>query len=124
LAKNKDFLALQAEWDQKLADSGFEDAENRDGTLKVWASHFFAVRYNPTLFQAKEDYYRAAGSFLHEFKFANKGERAIWELHSQGISIREIVKILKKRGTKTHRRKVHETLQRLAKEMGARVRPE
>lgn len=60
----------------------------------------------------KMEYFAAAGRFLYDYKWESLLDRTIWELHCQGLSIREIVKALK--GTKVRSKwKVHQTIQRL-----------
>lgn len=89
----KKFKQLEAEWDKKLKDSGFEDAEQRSGHLKVW-SHRFVVGAEVNM-EAKLEYYRAAGHFLHEYQFPNTVERRIWELHAEGEGRHRIVAALR-----------------------------
>lgn len=110
---------LKAKWEKKLASSGFEDIEQPDGNLKVWhGARFYAlsdeIKINGP---QKEEYYRLAGQFLWEYKFPDKKTRRIWELHCEGVGIVKIVEIVKKELGFTYRRKVHETLQKLSKEM-------
>lgn len=119
--QTKEFLALQAKWDKKLKDSGFNDAEQRDGNLKTWSS-VYRLKHSDTTLEAKVEYYRAAGHFLYEYEFS-VFEKKVWELHVQGISMRNIVKVLKEReNMHTYRRKVHETVQRLVKVMMTNIR--
>lgn len=119
----KEYLELQAIWDKKLKEAGFKDLEQRkDGLLKEWANE--PVRkYTKQRADAKYEYYRSAGQFFHHFEFANKVEKRIFELHSEGISIRSIVKMLTveklwfSRGWRPNKRAVHETIQRLSRLM-------
>lgn len=118
--KSKAFRDLKSEWDKKLKDSGFKDIEHPDGRLELWTTEFFRNRLNKfgAAFQeSKQEYYRLAGQFLYDHPFADDLERSIWELHSEGLSIRDITKALKDKGVKTYRRSVHETLQKLTKTM-------
>lgn len=115
--KSKEFLELKAQWDKTLAKAGFEDIEQEDGNLKIWTSHFFKARHNPTLFAAKEDYYRLAGHFLNEHVFKDETERYVWEMHANGTSIREIAALLKQLGLKSYKNKVHKVVQDLTKIM-------
>lgn len=112
--KTKEFLTLQAKWNKKLEKSGFEDIETKDGLLKgISHADFFKAHYNQIDAQAKEEYYRNAGYFLYEHKFKTELERKIWELHVEGVGIREIVKILKKKNYNIYKRKCHELLRPL-----------
>lgn len=91
---SKEFKKLQAEWDKKLKDSGFNDAEQRkDENLKNW-SCLFSTKHTPVQAEAKYEYYRACGHFLHEYKFSEEAERRMFQLHSEGVSMRGIVKVL------------------------------
>ena len=89
----KEFQELQKEWDRRLKESGFEDIEQRSGHLKKWSIKFTLDA--EIKMKAKEEYYRMAGHFLHEYKFANAVERRIWELHCQGEGKLRIVKALR-----------------------------
>lgn len=122
--RTKEYAALEAEWDKKLADSGFQDIEQRkDGNLKFWST-IFVNRHTFSRLDAKQAYYRAAGHFLHDHKFTSY-ERKVWELHAEGISMRNIVKILQDRDNiRTYRRRVHETIQSLVREMVKYIRKE
>jgi hypothetical protein len=115
--KSKEFLKLQEKWYKKLKSDGFEDIEQDEEHLTVWHTHLFNQNYDDVKFQAKEDYYRAAGHFLHDYPFKNKKERLIWQLHSEGISIRHIVKKLKSLSFNAYRREVHEVVMKLTREM-------
>lgn len=117
----KEFKALQAEWDKKLKESGFEDAEYRAaGTLKRYHSvQFFndrASSLDPISLASKQNYYTAAEHFLNSHQFASPLEKQIWQLHSEGVSAREISSRLgpKAVGKKT---KVNDIIKKLAKEM-------
>ena len=84
------FKALQAEWDKKLADSGFEDIERReDDNLKRYHSMDFFNHGNrhPDRQNGKEEYYRLAGQFLYEHKFANEDQHALWKMHCEGKTV-------------------------------------
>jgi hypothetical protein len=134
------FKKLQDRWTKKLEDSGFVDIEQPehfksgvpDGALKTWVGRKYSKPSAPDIetLQEREEYYRLAGQFLWSHKFSSGAERLIWELHSNGKSIRNIVKELK---TKNHRRMegrlvnkrlVHETVQRLVKTMKETFRSE
>lgn len=116
--QTKEFKALQARWNKKLEDEGFQDIETPDGRLKgISHADFFKAHYNQIDAQAKQEYYRCAGYFLYEYKFKNQLERKIWELHVEGIGIREIVKVLKKQKFKVYKRLVHETLRPMVEKL-------
>lgn len=102
--KNKDLEEQYLIWNKKLKDSGFEDVETSKGQLKDWTSSRFTKQYNGSNYTEKkayyesvEEYYRQATWFLNEYVFTENVERFIWNLHSQGISMRNISVALKKK---------------------------
>lgn len=114
---SKDLKKLQKLWYDKLKKEGFDDIEQDENYLKRWDSHWFNSQYSPEYFQNKAEYYRAAGKFLYEHQFKSELERQIWAKHAEGLTIRDIVTVLRKARFKLYRRMVHETIQRLTKTM-------
>lgn len=131
--QTKEFKKLSKAWEKKLKRSGFEDIEQPadfksgapDGNLKQWSASFFSApsRFNPQTYQAKEEYYRMAGQFLHQYEFTNKIERLIWQEHSEGHSPDTITKTLEARGIKAvfgrkvNRANIYKIVNRLVKVM-------
>lgn len=113
----KPFKDLQAEWDKKLAESGFKDIEQRDGNLKDWDSHRFRMRYDKFSFESRRDYYIAAEHFLNSHGFSNKKELMIWKLHSEGVSMRSIVIQLEKKKIHIYRAQVKSIIDDLTEKM-------
>lgn len=109
-------------WYEKLKDDGFEDIEDygRD-TLKRWATSITGdlLRVNSKIvIEAKEEYYAMCRYLLSEYKFANNKEQIIWEYHTEGISARNIVKLLKQaRVCSTNRTAVLTIIKRLENTM-------
>ena len=102
---------LKAEWSKKLKASGFNDIEQDEIYFKSGARSFASQTAN-------EAYYAMASDFLREHSFVNHLERIIWEYHSNGISLRNIAKILTKvRHKKISRFPIHQVVQRLEIEM-------
>lgn len=116
-ADKKEFKELQSEWYNKLKDSGFKDIEQEDGNLKIWNSSFFQRRYPPDVFIAKASYYRMAEHFLNAYAFSAPIDKLVWELHSNGISYRGIIREASKKGIKLYKGKVAAIINRLSKEM-------
>jgi hypothetical protein len=86
--KKQSLQQLQQKWDLKLAKAGFVDIEDRaSGNLKEWHS---ANQYLSPAHEEDKEYYRLAGSFLHDHKWPSRLYKQIWELHSQGMPIRAI----------------------------------
>ena len=96
------FKKLKDTWYKKLKKSGFVDIEkNEYGDLKESSAIFANTKASgvekPLIYNTyKEEYYRLANQFLNEHAFETSRERAIWEYHANGMSIRDIVKTLKK----------------------------
>lgn len=83
------FAKLKAEWYRKLSNSGFNDIENADGTLKVTTDPRTitnAIRDN------RIEYYREAKELLNSDIIITALERSIWEAHCEGTSFRDIAK--------------------------------
>jgi len=107
---------LQALWDRKLKKSGFEDAEDNTGKLKSYHSleFFNSGLRHPDYQEGKAEYYRAAGHFLHSYKFADKEEEHLWQMHCEGQSLKHY------RSKKyTCSNIIYRAIRRLAKEMKA-----
>jgi len=96
VSDSKEYQRLKKIWYAKLAATGFEDIEPNENTLKKWSYSFNRHYDTADLIQAKADYYYEAGHFLNSHKFETEVERVIWEYHTNGLSIRNIIKILKK----------------------------
>lgn len=109
---DKEFKKLQADWDAKLKESGFEDIErnhtflkrfHKDDMLDTFSNHDGATRM---------EYFAAAGRFLYDYQWESLVDRTVWELHCQGLSVREIARALK--GTEVKSKwKAHQIVQRL-----------
>lgn len=121
--KTKEFKDLEKKWYDKLEKKGFHDIERTDAVgresnrLKNDVIAHVLQTYTPEKFAIKEEYYRLAGQFLHEYKFKSENERTIWKMHSEGTSVRDIIKALKKKGVTAYKDLVHGTIKRLAEEM-------
>jgi len=121
--KAKQFQLLKAKWYKKLKDSGFEDAEYDDNTLRVWHSYRFIDKHEPLTAETKEEYYRMSGHFLNEYKFQDKTDKFIWSKHSAGVGVREIARLLIRKGYKIKKSSVHLIVSRLEEEMYKKYRP-
>lgn len=115
--KSPEFKALQARWYQKLSDKGFKDIEYDEDHLRKHHAEKFLDEYDEIRFNARTEYYQMASDFLNTHKFKNRRQRVIWELHADGMAIREIVRNMTKRGFKAYKFLVHTTIQELAAKM-------
>lgn len=59
-------------------------------------------------------YYNMAHHFLTEYQFESELEKVMWEYHAEGLSIRNIVKVLNStKAINTNRERVWKTIRRL-----------
>lgn len=86
----KQFRELQKEWYDRLEKEGFEDIENSSGLPKQWALNFFRNEFNQIRYEATVEYYSKAQRLLHRYSFRNDIDKRIWELHCEGLTVREI----------------------------------
>src|SRR5271166_6561839 len=87
---------LKAKWNKKLKDSGFEDIENIDGTLKPEVDYrSMDSTRGDILHDGRQEYYSVAQEYLNRGKFATLQDYTIWKLHSEGMSYRDIGNELK-----------------------------
>lgn len=91
--KSPEFKKLQREWYRKLKKSGFEDAEQDEVNLNQWST-YIKHRHTPSEFQAQQEYFQLAGQFLHNYRFLDDRDKQIWTLHSEGLTISEICKVI------------------------------
>lgn len=124
--KKTEYDKLRKLWYKKLADSGFEDIEYNDTDIKKPAVDIHrkidapgsagnVTRYSKVVWEAKTDYYVMAEHFLNDHKFDNELDKIIWSYHCNGISARNIVKLLHDTEvTKTNRDKVWKTVKALS----------
>lgn len=83
--ETEEFKKLDKKWKQKLEAAGFDDIEVGDHFLKRPI-----LRISELYCPHSENYYSLARSFLLTFQFTNQIDKKIWELHSKGLSLREI----------------------------------
>lgn len=111
----KEFKALKSIWDKKLSDSGFDDLEPVEGYLKIWS---YSFRAQPLVWaQSKHEYYSMAGKFLNDYSFTTPTEKHVWDMHSRGIGVRQIIKFLKANKLAGHNNLVNEIIKRFRKLM-------
>lgn len=87
------FEEQKQQWYDKLRKEGFKDIETSSGLLTKGFGKYFRQRAQTNL---NEEYYSLARKFIWDYKFDSELERVIWEYHAEGVSYRDIVKILKK----------------------------
>ena len=121
--ESDDFKKLNAEWQEKLAISGFVDAEvpvkpqdtifRGDGSyrLKVSTGDVFR-KDNIVELQEKAAYFDLLVSYVQNEEFPNKADKLIMTKRSEGMKIKEISEELKKRGFKSHRQTIRYVIRR------------
>src|SRR5271165_3525275 len=91
------FNKLKDKWYKKLKQSGFEDAENSDGTLKEFHSFKFISAASQLRQRKREGYQRNID------QFSKKRLAAIWNAHCKGVTEREIASVFKCSKTCIHK---------------------
>lgn len=94
--RSKKFKALFRDWNEKLEKSGFKDIENMryaEPKLKVYERASFSS-VCPSVAASTLNYYTQAEALLEVYPFQNPIHKTIWQLHSDGLSIREIATLL------------------------------
>lgn len=111
--KTKEFKVLEDLWYKKLKQSGFDDIEPGPRYLKYSIESILTRKYNldrKLEYKKREEYFRIAGQFLYEYEFKDEISKIVWELHSEGSSIRKISKRLSDLGKKRATTQVKETI--------------
>ena len=97
--RRTEYEKLRAFWYGVLKAEGFNDIEQDEDTLKEWSSRTLRKNQHENLLDSwadKMEYYNLATRFLNEFPFEKELYRVIWSYHVEGISYRNIAKILRK----------------------------
>lgn len=58
--------------------------------LKTWDDKYFRRRFTKDTAEARAEYYHRAFQFLHSHTFKSPIERAVWAMHAEGSSFRDI----------------------------------
>ncbi len=96
------FKDLQKEWEIKLIESGFKDAEDKGkhaGKMLQKAFNCYRTQV-PEIIQAKQRYFELLGHWHHVEIFKDDVEKYVMEKRSEGISIKHIGQELKRMGKK------------------------
>lgn len=91
--KGPEFAKLFREWNEKLKRSGFDDAEDfslPEPALKSWHSLKWENERAEKRAHDAKTYFDLAQDALHTFPFKTDVHRRTWELHCQGLSVRQI----------------------------------
>lgn len=99
-------------WYKKLKDKGFDDIEYPNGSIRSCLPQ--GGHKDPELQGIIQEYYYMATHFLNDHKFLNELDQVIWTYHTEGISPRNIEKLLKKvKVGKLKRTAIYDTIERL-----------
>src|SRR5271155_1561759 len=99
--RKKTFKLLLVEWNKKLENAGFDDAEvqlEEDRALKQRSSNSYR-QANELERETRLEYYCFLGHLVGSTIFPNELEKFILIMHSEGHTIREIVDEAKSRST-------------------------
>ena len=110
------FVKVQAEWAAKLKQSGFndlEDAADPDAYIQP------EIISKKSRYGFDEEHFELCQSILRDYPFREDLQRAIFELHAEGKSIREIEQWLSENSTKRlGRNRIHEIIKRIKEDFG------
>ncbi len=112
--KSPVFKALQQAWYAKLADKGFEDAEEMVGAdmmLKQIAAHSYRDMDELGI-TTKAAYYRALGEMVQVSVFQSDVDRMILTMFAEGSKIKQIIDALAGKGSRRCRKTVMVTIRR------------
>lgn len=107
------FKALDAAWKKKLRATGFvdlEDSKNPDDPIPR-SPRACSVRANTP--EQTQDYYESALEFLVNGTFDSMSQKAMWSMHANGASLREIAesRMISKTAVDYHIQKVKKRMQ-------------
>lgn len=107
--QTKRFKELQREWDLKLAEAGFKDAETStkgNRVLRQKASNCYRQACQ-VIREAKQRYYDMLGEGYHkETAWVDEVEGFVMEQRAHGVKIKRICEELKDMGERCHRETV------------------
>lgn len=112
-----EFKKLQDKEYKKLKESGFEDIEDMrlpEPPLKKWHNLVFR-KLDLNKIEDATTYFEAARKLLLTYKFESVTHKQIWELHSEGLSYRQIERAINKKGFK--KRMIHEYIVHVKREL-------
>jgi phosphopantothenoylcysteine synthetase/decarboxylase len=87
------YKKLKSRWYKKLRDSGFNDIENEDGSLKAEVDPRTVANAMNTK-ESRVEYYEKATEFLATYKGFTAEQRKIWSLHCTGLGAIKIARQL------------------------------
>lgn len=111
------FKKLSKQWDEKLKNKGFVDAEKDTASGRALITSSYPLRNKGKGFEAsKEDYYRLMGQAVYNNEaFDSALDRLILLRHVEGVMIKDICKELQARGQSRDRGTVSNIIKRYEK---------
>lgn len=122
--KTPEFKALFQQWNQVLIEDGHEEIEDftlPDPALIRWHSFSFSspcCKRDGERVEEIRGYHELAGRLLTEFRFKNDIHRLIWDLHCDGLSIRQIAHELRFWLWDLSKSRIHQVIARIEGESG------
>lgn len=121
--RKKSFKILQREWNKKLVETGFVDAEieiKSDRILKQRATNSYRQATQLER-ESRLEYYCFLGYLAHNTVFPSELEKFVMIRHAEGASIREITDELTLRGIVRHRQTIRHVIRRWQTKWGIRT---
>lgn len=103
--RKKSFKALSKEWNKKLADTGFTDAEielKQERVLRQRSTNSYRQACQLER-DSRLEYYMLMGNLAYNTIFPNELERSIMIWHAEGLTIKEIMQEIEKLGSSIYR---------------------
>lgn len=91
--KKTEYERVRDVWYKRLKDEGFVDIEHSDGSINSGVPRGISGQ-DPELRELTEEYYNMATQFLNDHEFESELDKVIWEYHTNGLSPRNIAKVL------------------------------
>ncbi len=106
--KTPEFQELQQAWYQRLADSGFQDAEilvRGELLLRQSAEHPYRDA-DELIRESKDDYYYLVSQKVQETQFPNDVDRIILTRHAEGLKQVQICRELEMLGMRRYKKTI------------------
>jgi len=121
--RKKSFKILSRQWNKRLIESGFSDAEieiKSDRILKQRATNSYRQATQLER-ESRLEYYCFLGYLANNTEFPNELEKFVMLRHAEGATIREIVDELNCRGIIRHRQTIRYVIRRWQTKWGIRT---
>lgn len=92
LTTTREVTALRRDWYERLRASGFRDIEYETTDMLRVACRENRGGVQRDVYDASIEYYSRAAAMLHHYPWTDSSEYAVWRLHCDGASTREIAR--------------------------------